>query len=577
MSNFILTMLDTSGIQPYIFGSNRLQENIGASEIVYRATTLWAFEAFAKANLSHNVLNSDLLDWGPDCNRAIEQDATLEAEVVYAGGGNTLIIFRSFDQAKNFVQVLSRKVLEQAPGLTVVAQHVPIVWEKEHLDKKRRELLRKLGAHKQARLPSTPLLGLGVTAACESTGLVAVQTNEKMKLRKEEETRLISHDIACKLRWRNKSNERLLHHLEPLPSGRKFKFPYEIDKLGRIEGEESYVAVIHADGNGMGRHIDAVGERVAKEVDAADVAKFNREYVRQIRHFSREVNEAGLAALNAVVTELDKTIKWNKEKKKNLVAGKVPLEHNDKMPLEENGYLPIRPLVFGGDDVTFLCNAQLGLSLATAYLSAFEKETSKAFAKEIEQGKMKPMHACAGIAMVKMHYPFARAYTLSEQLAGNAKNFVREEVKEDCSALDWHFALSGLSGSLGTIRKREYEPTKDDKLYMRPVRLYKKDDADQSGRYWINGIEWLICEFLDGKDWKPRRSKVKGLREPLRLEPIRPGEVARYLRDFLPDVKELPQLVPDENNGWANQRCVYFDAIELMDHHVPLKAVEETT
>jgi len=40
MDRLTLTMLDTSGIQSYIFNSNRLQENIGASELVYRARAI---------------------------------------------------------------------------------------------------------------------------------------------------------------------------------------------------------------------------------------------------------------------------------------------------------------------------------------------------------------------------------------------------------------------------------------------------------------------------------------------------------------------------------------------------------
>jgi hypothetical protein len=37
-----------------------------------------------------------------------------------------------------------------------------------------------------------------------------------------------------------------------------------------------------------------------------------------------------------------------------------------KLTLENDKYLlPFRPIVFGGDDVTFICDGRLGLSLAT--------------------------------------------------------------------------------------------------------------------------------------------------------------------------------------------------------------------
>ena len=39
MPTYTLTVIDTPGIQPYIFGSNRLLESIGASELVRCATT----------------------------------------------------------------------------------------------------------------------------------------------------------------------------------------------------------------------------------------------------------------------------------------------------------------------------------------------------------------------------------------------------------------------------------------------------------------------------------------------------------------------------------------------------------
>ncbi len=247
----------------------------------------------------------------------------------------------------------------------------------------------------------------------------------------------------------------------------------------------------------------------------------------------------------------------------NMVAEKVPV-NNDK--------LPFRPLVFGGDDVTFVCNGQLGLSLAAMYLKAFEKETSKI--------KLPDMHACAGIAIVKNHYPFARAYSLSEELCSSAKKEYRQD-DSDCSALDWHFAPSGLSGSLGAIRNREYcirrisEKGKKQEysLTMRPLRL-RSSHGDQTGRYWENGIERVIRAFKSG-EWEEKRNKVKGLYAALREGP----EKTKTYRDNF-RLPKLPELVPGAaktlENGWQGRQCVYFDAIELMDHYVPLILWEDS-
>ncbi len=545
MTDYILTMLDSTGIQEYIFGSNRLQENIGASELVYRATTFWVFEALKKDGLSHNVeaFDSTRGTWTFD-ERKIEAD-NLDAEVVYAGGGNSMLIFTRKDIARQFTRTLTRRVLEDAPGLTVVAQHLMFDWNQPGaLRKARKELGQQLAKHKQSRPLSSPLLGLGVTAVCQSTGLVAIQNSVKLKLSEAEETRLVSQEVVKKLGGRDQAQDRLKSMFDAELTNRyedRFRFPADIDKLGRIMGEESYVAVIHADGNKMGNHV--------KQIDIEGKLP-NRDYLQELRRFSNNVNKASLAALRTVVAKLVQNTEWNQERKQYEVAGKIPLEQN---------FLPFRPLVFGGDDVTFIVNGQLGLTLATAYLEAFEDETRK------REYNLPGMYASAGIAIVKMHYPFARAYDLSEQLAKSAKKFVRDAPQEDFSALDWHFALSGLGGSIGEIRQREYAVSVGS-LVMRPMRL-KAEENVQDGRYWQNGIERIIRELDD--EGKYARNKVKGLRRPLREG----AAATKTYRDNFA-IKPLPELLPGNKNhvetGWDGQRCLYFDAIELMDHYIPL-------
>lgn len=355
---------------------------------------------------------------------------------------------------------------------------------------------------------------------------------KSLSLDGEDTTALVSSETAAKRVWRDQANKRLSIWLKPAAD--KYTFPFDLEKIGRIKGEESYVAVVHADGNKMGDKVKAVAQTVAQKFSGHPVKKINREYISAMREFSQKVNEASLAALDAVVGLTVQAIK-----------NKAILFETDK-----NGvpYLPLRPLVFGGDDVTFVCNGSIGVELAATYLKVFHNEAEARGLK---------LHACAGVSIVKMHYPFARAYKLSEELASSAKSLTRET---DCSALDWHFAQSGLSGSLEMIRKREYM-VKAGKLYLRPLTIDKWDQVNS------------IMEEFNGDYWGEKHNKVVGLREPLRDGPL---AVSKYRLDF--ELNELPKFagLNVRANGWLDGVCYYFDAIELLDHHVALKTKEAT-
>lgn len=565
MTRYTLTLFDTTGIQDYIFGSNRLQENIGASEIVYRATTLWVFEALNKLGLRHNikVLNWEKGLWEYAASSGIEHDDALDVEVIFAGGGNTLLLTRNPDgdqaAAIRFTRTLTRRIVQDAPGLNVVAQHFAFDWDAERLTVVHTYLLQAMARHKQSRLPSAPLLGLAVSARCQSTGLVAVQNNEArvdgemLKMTIEEETRLISRETVAKLVWRNRALDRLKATVGRDVQG-AFDFPSDIDNLGRIHGQESYVAVIHADGNRMGEHV----KNVAGKIDyALGISDGNRRYVDDLRLFSQSVDAAGIEAMGDVVNLVARSIKWSELTNRWQVSDSFQL-------VDEN--LPLRPLVFGGDDVTFLTNGLLGMTLATAYLNAFEARTR-------EQG-LPAMHASAGVAMVKMHYPFARAYQLSEALCGSAKAFVREQGgQSDFSALDWHFATSGLSGALNVIRGREYT-VPDGELWLRPLRLRAESNVEKiDGRYWEDGVERVIREFQMDKPWIDQRNKVKGLYAQLRRGP---DGVRTYRETY--GLDSLPTFIPGNTEhtetGWSGKKSTHFDAIELLDHYIPQSKLE---
>lgn len=583
MSKFTLTLLDTARIQDYIFSSNRLQENIGASELVYRATTLWAFEALEEAGITrHNIELLRAQD--PKDNNLVvvgwkftglhmEDDADAQAEVIQAAGGNALILFRESESettphanAVRFSKKLTFRILREAPGLNVLVKHIPFDFENDKLpskyDKegkplegykgKRRELEEAMSEHKRSRLIPAPTLGLSVTAACSSTGLPAVRTPMgKQKIgdyefellvlgqdeQESERTRLISRETTLKLAARELANKRLRYILGDVAQG--YDFPADIDNLGRISGNESYVAIIHADGNGMGSRVQSIENATYEKHETADRKTLNREYIKELREFSQGLEKACRIALTNVVRKITDSIDT-----KNKVAGKIPV-----IKKGNHNYIPFRPLVFGGDDVTFLCNGQLGVELATRYLEEFEKQTNG-------------YHACAGIGIVKMHYPFSRAYKLAEELTHSAKELVKSS-ESDFSALDWHFAQSGLSGSLTAIRDREY--MSDDgkkKLYIRPLTL--KEGVDKNTRSWDEVNKAL--QAFNEEPWSESHNKVIGLREPLRKN----GDaVKQYRLNF--GLEKLPEFTEAAETGWFSDRCAYFDIIELLDHHVFLE------
>ena len=549
MRKFTVTVLDTTGIQPYIFGSNRLRENIGASYLVSQATDNWARNALGmlKDQIHQEVYAFDPEKHQPDAKPHIEDDE-LAAELVYAGGGNTVLLFSDKQYAVQFTQILSKRILEEAQGINLVAVHKEFDWDNQSLYQVVQDLMKNdLDAKKRSRIPSAPLLGLSVTATCRSTQLVAVGMSEKFE---DDEPYLISREIQKKLDAVHFANRQLREKLLNTTS-EIYNFSLITDYMGRSEGDSSYVAVIHADGNGMGKRFQEFGKD-----------KSNRDYIIAMRELSHSVNQAGINALKTVIEILVQSIQTDENGKKK-VKGYFEIKDN---------YLPFRPLVYGGDDVTFVCDGRLGLELAAIYLEELEKQPIAD-----ADGKPKPIRACAGICVVKTHYPFARAYELSEDLCRNAKRFVKDENKRDFSALDWHLAASGLSGSISEIREREYRVKIPDfqevaSLEMRPISLRKEQDSDW--RTW-KGFTKVVQHFNEDDNWKGRRNKVIALREVLR-QGI--DATQKFLKNYQIKDEQLP-LFPEfsgqstdlAKKGWLNGICGYFDAIEAMDFYISLR------
>jgi hypothetical protein len=552
MSDWQIVIVDTAQIQPYVFGSNRLRENVGGSYLVAQATGAWAIDCL--------MVTAPRNNWDQDAHTfrsgpCIDDKAwDLDAEIIFFGGGNFVVVFSNVQKAKDFSRALSLKVLHEAPGLQIVI--VRENYQKgQNFNDHLQNAFEKLAKHKEERPASSPILGLGATAACQSTGLPAV---ELVKPESGNNGSLVpvSADIREKRKVVDAANKRLKNTFSQV-LGEKYLFPTQLDHLGRSETEFSYIAVVHADGNSMGDRIQKIGKQHGSD---------NCKFINTIRSFSEALKTTSSQALEKtlenLVSSLDKdghSLTHNDEQGKKITRLNLARAEQGRW------YLPVRPIVYGGDDVTFVCDGRLGISLALDYMEHFKAATS------LLPDDAGSATACAGISIVKAHYPFARAYDLAEKLCQSAKDYRRDVIKKGGSpttfCLDWHFALSGLFGSIADIRKIEYSAPDNRNMTLRPVTV--GENVDYQFRTW-NVVQHGIVGFQHS-DWRTRRNKLKALRDTLRAGP---DEVKAFCLKFNNN-DPLPNVFPSDEmkkTGWSKGFCGYFDALELADWFVPLKS-----
>lgn len=198
----------------------------------------------------------------------------------------------------------------------------------------------------------------------------------------------------------------------------KRDFPFERD--------DRTIALIHADGNGLGQMLKDLTESTEDKPEL---------YVEIFGAFSEAVSGATLAAAEC--------------------ATQTVLE-----PACKNGTYPARPIVLGGDDLTIIVRADLALSFTRAFLVAFANESG------IRLNKLKTkfnlptlpnrLTACAGIAYAKASQPFYMLHKLAEGLCKHAKMRAKENGPAEVpSSLSFHRVTTALVDDYGTILERE--------------------------------------------------------------------------------------------------------------------------
>lgn len=538
----VLTGIDTLGIQGYVFASNRLRDVLSASSMVERVTSREA-----------------LAQWGLG-----------GAGVLLSAGGNAILEFATLEEARTWTTRYTRWLHDEAPGLEVVVAHRE--YTTRSLAWALKALQIDLARAKLERLPSAPQLGLSVTASCSVTGLPATDVDHG-ELSSPRIKRLSEHLGDAKSRWAG-------FLPEELPQARSWSatFPDELDRMGRTHGDTSTIGVVHVDGNSVGKAITAWLDRCLDD-------ELEDETLRtQYCEWSAAISSLGDAVLRAVVQRAALAVHESTHVAEPRVALQgTPAELSFDLRREGSSVLlPIRPLLLGGDDLTFVCDGRIALDLAASALKEFAEHKIPHLGDE---GADTTLSACAGVSLVKPHAPFHRSYELAESLCGAAKRArgaANDESGTDTGSwLDWHVGTTRPGEPIEAIRTRQFQRGNKE-LTMRPYPL--ADRGGRKGWQWFDrevlgpdvqpndafrGLQWVGDENRLGHNgWCGSRNRVKRLGQIVgeggdalkrQLEAWRAIEGAVSLPGQLQDTGFI---------GWATP---LLDAIELLDLHLRLE------
>jgi hypothetical protein len=499
----VLSVFECASIQSYIFASNRLRENVGASQLVVEA-----LDGDLPRSIEAVVPGSRTEDWRTNPQAWLANGDV--AEVLYIGGGNAFVFFPSLSIARNVASAWSRTLLKKAPGLRPMCAHV----EYAELQPSIKAVMRALDTEKRAPVLDGELQCLPVTRRCASTGLAA-STSYRFP---GEEPEWVSRATMEKRGAAGRAGRRLGDAMfrAGLPDG--MHFPDKLDDL--VSEGEPQIAVIHIDGNGIGNLF-----RRATEAPGSDA-----ELATRLRTLSIGIDRSAGHTLENVT-------EWLVRRSRQLTSDK------------NTGCIAARPIVFGGDDITLVTRGRLGLELAAEYLARWSEEA-------LPDGTH--LSACAGVAIVRSHFPFKRAYDLADELCKNAKKSARVHSDEDESWLDFEVVMSGAIGNLEQVRQRREQAAGIQKQW-RPWRVAPADETD--------GHDWSLLQDMarvfGSGSWPQARSKA--LRDAYYLG--REAGVAELLSQFIARGVTLPRIaeIYSHAQGYFDYTTAYLDGLEAVE------------
>lgn len=517
-------LLEVVSIQSYIFQSNKLKTNLGASHLIQREV-LGEYLKKAVNEVFHGNTDPRWFAWRGKPEETLV--ATNGFDVGYIGGGNALLLFMDEEDAKQVVRRWSRNLLVETPGIQTSVAFGKLRL-KDGFREDMKKLFRTLRDNKARFIPQASLSRHGITAECPQSGLSAEVFDTDSK-------QYLSASVAAKLKA-SLSGKDYFANLFQNQLESQFVFPENFEKLGRVKGKDSHIAIVHIDGNRMAK-------RFRETVSLTELRTLSDSVERITREAFTAVVQDGVSHYADIMESLGFA-------RPGKTDSALP-----QPPKQDGRYiLPLAPLVIGGDDVTFVSDGKLGIYFSERFISAFEARSQKMLGG-------RPLTACAGVAITHTKFPFYRGYQLADELCGNAKKRMAEKAMSPdryFSALDFQIVFGGVSSTLKQIREEQYRNTETDLLW-RPYRVGRTDDPGEHG---LDEVLKLTAQVK--KDFPD--NKIKELRQVL-TQPK--ADRSRFVMDMKKRGRSLPDIKGKNfsESLVENKETPYFDMIELLQFY----------
>lgn len=581
----VLAMYDVRGIQKYIYRTLKLKDAMGASALI-EDIIIKALE-YACANLK---IQNCALEWCDKKSGPFDYDdkSDLDVTVLYIGGGNAFVTFKSRELCIKVNKKMSRYIIENTYSLQLA---VAIVDKTENYKKDYKDIYQEMNRIKSDMTESKPLSALPIMQTELRTGFPAINVSKYNKGKNIDKYRIeknVSKETYLKIKNKYEKNEE-----------------DEIDKIldnYAKRGEDSRIAVVHIDGNNMGL-------RIRKLIQDKDDYK---EAVSEMRKISYNIKYSYL-----------NTFENMKEHFENMN------EQNDKIKRF------VRKIIVAGDDITYVCNAYIALDTVEYFCNEISKLTMNKGNTEAEISTEDineyGFTVCAGVAYIRSHFPFSVGYEVAEACCDSAKYMskARENkayykvVNNECIAIsadeyekklqinddgeevaskgyfektgnfvDFQICKNVQCCDLEQMRKKEYITSSGEDLLLRPyyIEMQYSDNNISDELNKINGNNENVFSKLkknvlyfsnEGKNDKRKnmpRSMAKGIRNKYSL-----GEQQiQLLSAFLDSRKwKLPDECACKGNMYVKlnecnckgnalnselKKAKWYDALEIMDY-----------